>query len=346
MRNAGNCLPIDTLFVLGAGASFAATEKGEYSSPLDRDFCDALLRASIRRPSWYAESIKSLQSQWKDYVGLRSYGLEQAIIRQLGHIEYAEAIYARRRRGAPTALEFLNNVAHVVAARLRRAREHSSRPYGNLWKHARTHLTEQRNIRFITFNYDTLLDRHVPSDRPAAEVYFDRLQQSRTAAEPTTKYSEPLILKLHGSINWRVDQSSFKRILDDAKADTEYISPIWLDDKEIPSPSDRECPCIIPPLPAKPISKYKLFLYLWTRAAEYLQTAKHIVICGYSLPDADRMAISLFGSFRNSRLNRITVVDPSAATLERWTTVLGRQHIPKHVQWDWQRDFREYVNRL
>jgi hypothetical protein len=97
-----------------------------------------------------------------------------------------------------------------------------------------------------------------------------------------------------------------------------------VDGSSSPSPKDKTSPLIIPPLPTKPITSVKLFQWLWTRAYEYLHSARELVVVGYSLPKADQVAESMFGSFRPSRLERVVVIDPSTAALDRWRTVLKR----------------------
>ena len=78
----------------------------------------------------------------------------------------------------------------------------------------------------------------------------------------------------------------------------------------------------VPPLPSKPITSIQLFNWLWMQAYEYLHEARELIIVGYSLPAADQMADSLFGSFVTTRLEGVVVVDPHTAALDRWRQVL------------------------
>ncbi|GAB4523947.1 MAG: hypothetical protein Kow00133_12020 [Amphiplicatus sp.] len=120
---------------------------------------------------------------------------------------------------------------------------------------------------------------------------------------------------------------------------------VWYDEERTPSPSDSVSPVIVPPVPNKPITRISLFRYLWSRAIEHLSEAQEITICGYSLPETDKMAISLFEKFSNENLKQITVVDPSAETLHKWRSLLRRRNV-SDAQWTYYEDFEEYVQRL
>ena len=101
----------------------------------------------------------------------------------------------------------------------------------------------------------------------------------------------------------------------------------------------------MPPIPDKPMTKIRLFEFLWTRACEYLHEAENITICGYSLPDTDSLAMSLFGNLSNTRLKRVTVIDPDPSILQRWRDLLINNRNSR-AQWTYHSDFREYVESL
>ena len=105
------------------------------------------------------------------------------------------------------------------------------------------------------------------------------------------------------------------------------IQAIWFDDRGSPSPADKDYPLMIPPLPSKPITGVEIFGYLWTKAYEYLFEAEHLIVCGYSLPDADRLARSPFGNFSNAGLREITVVDPDPTVMSKWRSLLARKSV-------------------
>jgi hypothetical protein len=111
-----------------------------------------------------------------------------------------------------------------------------------------------------------------------------------------------------------------------------------------PAPDEERTPLIIPPVPNKPITTISLFTSLWTRASEYLEGARHIVICGYSLPETDTLAKTLFKNVRNLDVTDISIVDPDGATLGRWRYLLDKQ-VNRQARWHYFANFSEYVEQ-
>jgi hypothetical protein len=120
---------------------------------------------------------------------------------------------------------------------------------------------------------------------------------------------------------------------------------VWYEDKGMPSPKDKCSPLIIPPLPIKPVMDIGLFRFLWTKAYEYLHEAEEIIVCGYSLPETDQHALSLFSNFHNINLKKVTVVDPDPAILGKWRNLFERSNVSK-ADWMWYKDFSKFVNSL
>jgi hypothetical protein len=199
--------------------------------------------------------------------------------------------------------------------------------------------------RIITFNYDTLVDNYLLRRFSPRMVYFDRMgnhsQDNRRTSEQ--RHSNPLLIKLHGSINWWCPKAEYHDSLAHSDINSPYrIENIWCTHNTNPDPNDHSSPLIIPPLPEKPITTVSIFKYLWTIAYEYLNMAKEIVICGYSLPETDKLATSLFGSFNPKNLQNVTVVDPDASMLAKWRQLLGGKRVSK-IMWNYHSDFAEYI---
>ena len=176
-------------------------------------------------------------------------------------------------------------------------------------------------------------------------IYFDRLKNEKHGIDrPKGKFPSPLMIKLHGSVNWQCLTDNYRKIVDSraSEDDPYFLEPIWFQEKGNPAPSDDVSPCIIPPLPNKPITEISIFSYLWTKAYEYLHEAKSIVLCGYSLSPTDTLAQSLFGNFRNSKLERVIVVDPDSSILTKWRALFARRGVAA-PRWEYYSDFVEFV---
>jgi hypothetical protein len=221
---------------------------------------------------------------------------------------------------------------------------------------------DQPADRVVTFNYDDLLDQHLIKKFDPTQIYFDRIKKdadgSKTAKAGAHPY--PMLVKLHGSVNWRCKDEDFQKILKGEmtkevsenkgeggknKEKSIELNQIWMSQVGTPRPEDSVFPLMVPPTPVKPITSISLFRYLWTIAYEYLHDAEEIVVCGYSLPQADRLAASLFSNFSNKILAKVTVVDPNPAILSKWRTLFGRKSVSA-PHWEYFDDFRDYVERL
>ena len=354
MRTAKKRQPVERLFVLGAGASFAAScpptgdKEGPKVAPLDSTFTKMVSGLERARPGWNAETRDSVVNSWKGQVPFASIGLEQAVLTQLGMFEFIDSIQPRRQRpGQLTASEWMDRLAHLICAVLQPSREARPALYSKLAEIALPEQTADacRN-RVITFNYDTLFDSLLNSKYIAGEIYFDAITDGRGAVRGGT-FKSPLLLKLHGSTNWRCRSEDLSRIITGEPAGDEggpfEIPEVWLDKTGYPDPASEVSPLIVPPMPSKPIGRVKLFRFLWMRAFEYLYEAKDLVVIGYSLPPADVMAAAMFSSFQSSNLERVILVDPSPEVLLRWRRLLRRTGVPKAVRWEYHETLEEFV---
>jgi len=347
-------LKVRRLFVLGAGASFrvssGAGASEERQAPLDRDFCRRLAKVKVIKPKWVGPCRDFVQSKWLDEKPFDEFGLEQAVLRQLGHLEFIDAIHPRRRNTSLTDFEYMNELSHLICFVLRRARENTNGAYrrfaDKVFPSGKT--ASDIQDRVITFNYDELLERNLFKRFDVREIYFDQLSDAPSPKKkPGSKHSFPLVVKLHGSVNWRCSKQNFENIVRCQPGDEAnyFVEPIWYAKVGTPSPEDDSSPLIMPPLPVKPITHVSLFRFLWTRAYEYLHEAEELVICGYSLPDADRMAQSMFANFGNRSVTQITVVDPNPEVLSKWWALLKRKNV-NSARWTYHEDFDEYVEAM
>jgi hypothetical protein len=353
VRRPNNRLKVKRLFVLGAGASYRVTSASglERQAPLDRDFCQRIMDVNAIRPTWVADCRDFIRNEWKDHKPFASFGLEQAVLRQLGHLEFIDAIQPRRRKTSLTSYEYMNHLSHVICFILRRAKENANGAYARFADSVLPAGVPWQDVedRVITFNYDDLFEKHLFGRYSIRQIYFDKLldtQNDRVVRHE--RFPNPLVIKLHGSVNWRCSTEDFERIINgpaNGESPETFIT-VWFSRRSTPSPADSSSPLIMPPLPVKPLTQIGLFRFLWTRAYEYLHEAQELVICGYSLPEADRMAQSMFANFRNPSLGSITVVDPNPEMLSKWRSLLRRRNINPNVQWKYFEDFDDYVRSL
>jgi len=355
MKKKDHRFDVKRLFVLGAGASYSASRQTRTNqrleAPLDKDFTSRITSLSTKLPKWVMPAVGGIPKAWKDRTGkFDSFGLEEVIIKQIGHIEFIDAIHPRRRQNMTEISEWVSVLSHLIAFLLLKSKESNSHPYKKFASKVFTggKALEQQD-RIITFNYDDLLDRILLKTFSKSVVYFDKLLSAKDSKQRRfTHFENPLLVKLHGSVNWRCTSEEFAKLItgDVDTSKPHKINPIWFEPSRVPSPDDDDSPLIIPPIPTKPITQYSLFRFLWTKAYEYLHEAEEIIICGYSLPIADSLAASLFSNFSNKNLREVTVVDPDPAILTKWRGLLRRTNVSKRLKWNYHSDFVEYVDQM
>jgi hypothetical protein len=344
---------IEKLFILGAGASHGSsgTRADCSQTPLDANFTQVLSDLKYKIPRWVSRSQALVLRDWKDPKDFASHGLEEAISMQICHKQFLETAHSSRTRNSASSFDYLNHLSHLVCFVLSKAKPNSNNSYQRLVdKHFNREDAHRERNRVISFNYDDLLDRILLEKYDPHQIYFDKIG-SGTYPSPRSRqprFPNPLLLKLHGSINWRCSAEAVSRILmGDQKTDgsPQIIEAVRCCSDSLPDPDESEYPLIVPPILLKPITDLKLFGWLWTLAYEYLHQAKEIVICGYSLPEADRFASSLFSNFSNETVKRITLVDPNAIMLEKWRNLLRRNNVNREAEWVYFENFAEYIER-
>lgn len=354
MRQVNNRKKIDTLFVLGAGASFALSyvnpKKRSFvrsTTPLDINFIEALENARPKRDVWQRNSTDLIYGDWLDRSDIRKNGLELAIIKRVSQYEFLNKFHSVRTRGKSSNIEYLNHLTHLICDYLKECKSNSSgdtRKFVNFVFPIGKPVDQYEN-RVITFNYDTLIDRQL-LDRGVSrkKIYFDRIVRQKgdgMRRNSDEKFQHPLILKLHGSINWRCDRDHFNKLVSGA-ADQHEKLVIWHDDESVPRPDDLESPLIIPPIPNKPITASSIFNFLWTCAYEYLHEARKIVIVGYSCPPTDTLASTMFGQFSSTKVEEVFVVDPNPIALKNYREMIEPK-VARRAKWRYYSSFSEYI---
>lgn len=356
MRIEQNRKKVEKLYILGAGSSFSLSsnitgnQMGAKTTPLDKNFL-ATIKGFTARNKWVKNSVKHLTKNWVDEKPIEDHGLEEAIIKRIGQYDFLSKLHPQKTRSKSTNAEYLNHLSHLITIILNKCRVNSRALDKKFINSAfpRSKNPLEQNNRIITLNYDTLLDSNLLSRKgyTPRNIYFDRLvNEEKEGCSRTTnqKFDHPLILKLHGSINWHVTTDYFNSLIEnpDGLEDLDK-QPVWCEQKIVPAPEDNISPLIIPPLPNKPITQIGIFKYLWMTAYEYLHHAKEIVIVGYSCPQTDSIAHAMFSHFNNTNVERVIIVDPDATMLSKYRGIF-KNKTSEGVRWQYYATFEEYIN--
>ena len=148
MRRRINRPTLETVFVLGAGASHDASwvrdSSSAFLSPLDKDFCQRIQNYPLTRsrPKWVKNSAGLILHSWQDRKPFIECGLEEAVQLQAAHLNFLNAIQPRRlpkqfghdfkgnsvNKALTTEWNFIYHLAHLIAYTLLLCEERSNQP--------------------------------------------------------------------------------------------------------------------------------------------------------------------------------------------------------------------------
>lgn len=195
----------------------------------------------------------------------------------------------------------------------------------------------EQQIACITFNYDDILDRALWEVNRVSTImthasywhpdggygFFCRPSVSCiNMVSVSMDQAAMLLLKLHGSINWRIRLGFPQPYGVDALVHHEPWSPSLMDyqDPVDPDVIERHLdpdPFIVPPVLMKSaLVEQPILRLVWSQAFGALRRADRVVFVGYSLPVTDIAARFLFGeALQRLSPDRIEVVNlaPKAA---------------------------------
>ena len=358
MRAKNNRAKIDTLFVFGAGVSKSLTNtktKSDRTTPLDSEFTTRIKNVETsRNHKWVNEARNRILNDWKFHVQFHEVGFEKAISQQISDMDFLKAIQPKKGNHYRSEIDYLEDISHITSYILSQSRLNEKMVLSKFIKKFFDDEIDICKNRIITFNYDTLIDNLIiDRHKDYGKIYFDSIIPFKRFKPKKLIFKKPLILKLHGSINWKCEKAEYSKVFLEKptkiKGRTKtyntdgchFIDKIWIDHK-VENPGNNIFPLIIPPIPDKPITNISIFRYLWTYAFEYLHECKELVISGYSLPETDNLAISLFSKFENTNLKKITIIDPAPETVVKWNNLFNRKGIinPKV---EYYSDFSSYI---
>ena len=305
------------VLLLGAGASKGAIEES-WSPPIDLDFFD--VANSLAGHGTPSISKRVLRSVWELYSKTSGVGLEE----YYRDIETRAAI-SRFAKSANKPKDWDKRKADLEEL-IRRVYIQTTVKLDVQPPMPRESLCHKAILRLlrsgstiITFNYDLMIEESIknaalwnPKDGYGTTVHGTTLDWCRNWCKDR-KYkkgtkSKISLLKLHGSLGWTLYKNREIRLkarpYTVRKNKTENIS-------------------VLPPGYNKrvDVNPYKIF---WREARLKLDKCKSLIIIGYSLPETDLLAKSLFAevvrlrAFRKKYIDRLVVVDPSDAIHEKF----------------------------
>ena len=268
-----------------------------------------------------------------------------------------------------------------IQQRIERAKENSSRDYvEELQELAKYCLNEK--ISCVTFNYDDIFDEMLFSlnhleNYSASQPHWNPdggygfyCPLSSTLVDTSSRYmdkNDVLLLKLHGSMNWRVkrgrqspyglDAVVHHEQWGDLKHDIGFQShqeKVNLD--AIPRHLEPE-PFIVPPVLTKEnLSVQPVLRVVWSLAFDILKEAAKVVFVGYSFPTTDLAARFMFQeAFGKKCLPEIQVVnyvdqnDPKMESTKKQIINQYKESLPnvrfnpKHFQFN---GAKEWISEL
>jgi len=140
------------------------------------------------------------------------------------------------------------------------------------------------NTAFISVNYEILIDNALmESEDIDYGVSFVKSQNIYSENLRATDKKHICLYKLHGSLNWLYCPTCISlTITPFTKSGAELVH----EPKQCATCGGKVVPIIVPPTFFKVMSNHFLE-QIWHKTDKLLRTAKKIIFCGYSFPDAD-----------------------------------------------------------
>jgi SIR2-like domain len=310
------------VLLLGAGATRGALRNKSLPPPVDSDFFEIAGQIKGHGTPGLARTV--LSDVWKLYGRVSGIGLEN----YYRDIETREKISSFAKtankpkdwRKRKIALEEL--IRRVIIHTTCVSNDGRLDPLRSK-VHGRILADLEDGDSIVTFNYDMLIEESFRSAQLWTPVggYGDRFHGVRggwcrnwLAKRKPANPQRPKIrlLKLHGSVNWRLYKTGEVRLKDRPfVVRSRGSSPVF------------ETVSILPPGLNKRIDKNP-YKKLWREARLRFERCKTIVIAGYSLPDADVLAKGLFNEVvrlraaRKQFLKELHLADPNDSVKQRF----------------------------
>lgn len=298
--------PERIVIVMGAGFTRAFLPKAPLL--LDNYGIEGVLTTKYQHLR-YAREILHDELTRGSHHGAGYVDLERLMTRLVGGMPYDAGHAATDQLNS-----LLNDVKLLFLIRLEKAREDFNHCAKEAMKAlALDCLNKQATI--ITFNYDEFFDEMLfetsslenPWNPNRGYGFFCKSSGQLFGSNPGPVQYHPTavrMLKLHGSVNWRVMSGAHEPF----QMDTIYHHSIWYlaGNPEKPNQEEQEFsrslpkqfeaqPLIVPPILTKSaLNAQPILRYLWEQAYDALTVADRVIFVGYSLPVTDIAASFLF----------------------------------------------------
>jgi hypothetical protein len=143
----------------------------------------------------------------------------------------------------------------------------------------------RKDVSFISFNYDIILDNALEKLRESNGLYVDYGVDFRNLEDwtPPIPGESISLLKLHGSLNWLLCPTCNSIKITPRK---KGVLGIWTNFELCERDHTRQRPLLIAPTWVK-LYDNPWLVQVWTKAESILRQSEKVVFIGYSLPDSD-----------------------------------------------------------
>ena len=332
-------MPVVTV-ILGAGASrdvsYATGETDSASdlgprmpSPLDSDFFDLLQRFEAQTQDGAVREamhrILNRVFKWKGEPIWQSMEKMFYSLHVSATLEYRLIAPGER----DLARELVNDFMLSIRALLNEA--HATRRCS---KHARLLQHLRASDAVVSFNYDfvaesALVQLHAGCNgKPFGDWFYG------FSDRPSEAHNDvPTLYKLHGSLNWQLEEDSHGEIQTARKNWPKTWNQFDKEVEYLPKESSGNStdkyqqPPILLPYWDKRVEK-GLWLKIWKATAQQLLRTHSLIVWGYSLPTTDlkaRELLRLACLAQHANLTRVAVIDTSRDTRDRWRSMFVKK---------------------
>jgi hypothetical protein len=323
-------LKFDTVFFLGAGASVpagipAASQLASSILATDPDAYPHKWFLDPGQARFIRHGLRTLVShdRWGKASGVRATNIEEI----LEMLMMAERLNVRVPYGAGSETAEPGWMLHgLIWLTLLTIEKHSPVVLPDVYHRFARNVGPADAV--ITTNYDLIPERTIGRLHGTVDYGLGKLRPILDGDDGWLIGHAPPILKLHGSLNWRICQPG-------ATQEGTNCGELFVFAKELPAYGYglvRMCGCghgewhsvLIPPSFTKLLDSPQV-RQIWRQASRVLRSCRSCVVIGYSLPMYDNAIKEFFRiAFLTNPTMRLIIVDPDESVAARFQAIGGR----------------------